>query len=29
MVLPQKKSGKGFRNPGKVLKLQFQSWKGI
>ena len=28
-VLPSKKSGKGFRNPGKVLKWKFQTTKGI
>ena len=27
-VLPQGKSGKGFKIPGKVLEWQIQSWKG-
>ena len=27
-VLLQKKGGKGFKIPGKVLERQFKSWKG-
>ena len=26
-VIPQRKSGKGFKIPGKVIQWQFQSWK--